>query len=202
MHVQAGHLEVVFCRAVDAFGELLVPDSVLGLWAAGIRLLHVAVAEARIDPEGNVPAGRFLPELVDHIGRTAVDVDVVFDTQLQRLRVKDIGRVDDRVRLSRGGVSGGQGAADFEGADRVDRGPSFFDEPENRQIGACLLRVADHVEGGQIVQPATNHRGVVYEQGRSELLGQVPEWNSRRSRCEVLGKRPFRTWYSWARGAQ
>ena len=65
--------------------------------------------------------GRHLAELVDHVGRAAVDVDVVLQHQSQRLGVEDVGRVDDRRRMAAGRVAGGQRAADFAGADRIDQ---------------------------------------------------------------------------------
>ena len=62
---------------LEARGELLVPDAVLRLLAAGVRLPAVAVAEARIDPQRDRPARGAAAELVDHVGRAAVDVDVL-----------------------------------------------------------------------------------------------------------------------------
>ena len=52
------------CRAArrQAVAELIVPDAVLRLLAAGVRLLAVAVAEAGIDPQRDRPARRPLAD--------------------------------------------------------------------------------------------------------------------------------------------
>ena len=41
-------------------------------------------------------AGRATAELIDHVGRAAVDVDAVLDDQVERFAIEDVGRVDDR----------------------------------------------------------------------------------------------------------
>ena len=51
VHVQAGDRQVVLRRPLEAVVQLLVPNAVLRLAAAGVGLLAVAVAEARIDPQ-------------------------------------------------------------------------------------------------------------------------------------------------------
>ncbi len=107
----------------EAIVQLLVPDAVLRLGSARVGLLAVAVAEARVDPQRDFAARRDAAVLVDHVGRTAVDVDVVRDDQLQYLRVEDVGRVHDRRRFALGPISGGQCAADLKSANRVDQGP-------------------------------------------------------------------------------
>jgi hypothetical protein len=38
--------------------------------------------------------------LVDHVGRAAVDVDILFDDQPHRLVVEDVGRIDDLRRIA------------------------------------------------------------------------------------------------------
>ena len=55
-----------------------------------------------------VAARRSLAELVDHVGRAAVDVNAVLDDQVERLAVEDVGRVDDRRRIALRRVAGGQ----------------------------------------------------------------------------------------------
>ena len=79
----------------EAVVELLVPDAVLRLLAAGVRLLAVPVAKARIDPQRDVPPRRPLAKLVDHLRRAAIDRDAQLDDRVQRLAIKDVGRIDD-----------------------------------------------------------------------------------------------------------
>ena len=49
-----------------------------------------------------VAARGTLAELLDHVGRAAIDVDAVLDDQVERLAIENIGRVDDRRRIARG----------------------------------------------------------------------------------------------------
>ena len=117
-------------------------------------------------------AGGAAAELVDHVGRAAVDVDALLDAQIERGGVEQVGRVDDRRGIAGGGEAGRQGAADFARADGVHQRPLAADQIENRQIGARFLGVADYVEGRQVGDPTANHRGVVDERRRAELPGQ------------------------------
>ena len=73
------------CCAASAehLGKLRVPDAVLRVVAAGVRLVAVAVAEARVDSQGDRAARRELPELPDHVGRAEVDVHPVFEQPVQ-----------------------------------------------------------------------------------------------------------------------
>ena len=134
-------------RSVEALGDLLVPDAVLRLFAAGVGLLTVAVAETGIEPQGDASARRMLAELVDHVGRTAIDVDVVFDAQADRFSIKNVGRIDDRRGIATGGIAGGQGPAYFTGADGVDQGALAANQIDHGDVRAGLLRIANDVEG-------------------------------------------------------
>ncbi len=133
----------------------------------------MAVAEARIDPQRDRPARGAGGELVDHVGRAAVDVDVLGDAEIEGVGVEDVGGVDDRRRVALGDVAGGQGAANLAAADRVDQRPAAAEEIENRQIRARLLRVANDVEGGQIGQPPKHDGRVVDERRRAEPPRQL-----------------------------
>ena len=56
VHVQPGDLQAVEIGQPQAFRQLLVPDAVLRLLAAGVGLLAVAVAEAGIDAQRDLAA--------------------------------------------------------------------------------------------------------------------------------------------------
>ena len=173
VHVQAGDRKPIAAGPVETLGDLPVPNAVFRLLAAGVGLLAMAVAEAGIDPQGDASAGGAAAELVDHVGRAAVDVDAAFDAQIERLGVENVGRVDDRRRIAGGREAGGQGTADFAGADRVDQRARAADQIEDRQVGAGLFGVADHVEGRQVGDPPADHGRVVDERRRAELPGQL-----------------------------
>jgi hypothetical protein len=142
----------------------------------------VAVAEARVDAQGDLPAGGVAVggaagQLVDHIGRAAVDVNAFAQAQHQGLGVEDVGRIDQWRRVAGGHVAGGQGAADFARADRIDQGPVAAEQFEHGQVRAGLLRIADVVEGGQVGQPLEHDGGIVDERGRAIALRQIGDCN-------------------------
>ena len=110
-----------------------MPDAVLRLLSAGVRFLAMAVAEAGIDPQRNARAGRSAAELFDHVDRAAIDVQLSLDAKIERFAVENIGRIDDRRRIAFDRVSGGQGAADFVGADGIDQHAFAADQIQNGQ---------------------------------------------------------------------
>ena len=107
---------------LDALFQLLVPNAVLRLGATGVHFLAMTVTEPRIDPQRDRSARRPLAVLVDHVGRSAVDVDVVLQHVAQRFTIEDIGGVDDLrgMRLLARLESGRNRAVHFAGADTVD----------------------------------------------------------------------------------
>ena len=165
--------QAVMIGPAQAIVKLLVPDAVLRLLAAGVGLLAMAVAEARVDPQRDAAAGRSLAELIDHVGRAAIDVQAQLDDQIERLAIEDVGRVDDRRRIAVRLESGGQRPADFARADGIDQHAVAAHQVENRQIRAGLLGVADDVERPQIVDPLDDLGRVVNIGRRAELPGQL-----------------------------
>ena len=61
MHVHAGDLQAVPRSQRRHFGKLGVPDAVFGVVAAGVGLVAMAVAEARVDSQRDRVAGRGSP---------------------------------------------------------------------------------------------------------------------------------------------
>ena len=112
--------------------------------------------------------------LVDHVGRAAVDVQVVLDRQRQRLAVEQVGGEDDlgRMRLLAGLEAGGERAVDFARADGVDDDAVAAHQVEDRQVGAGLLGVANRVELLQLADAADDRGGVVDVDGGAEALGE------------------------------
>src|SRR5690606_18504896 len=106
VHVHAGDGESVAGGPSDAGLELGVPDAVLRVRPAGVGLAAVAVAEAGIDAQRDLAAGRPLPVLVDQVGRAAVDRDAALHYQLEGLAVEDVGGVHDRRRIALDGEAG------------------------------------------------------------------------------------------------
>src|SRR5712671_2833744 len=91
--------------------------------AASIGFLAVTVTEAGVDPQCDRLAGRALAVLVDHVGRTDVDVDIVANDEIERFAVEDVGGVDNfgwMLGLARL-VSRGDRAVNFASTYRIDQ---------------------------------------------------------------------------------
>ena len=168
VHVQPGDGKPVAPGSIQAVADLGVPDAVFGMVAAGVGFAAVSVAEAGVDPQGDGPARGAAAELIDHLRRAAVDVDVVFDAEIERLGVEDVGRIDDRRRARRRAKSRRQSAADFARADGIDPRAFAAHEVQDGEIRARLLGIAHHVERRQVGDLLPDHGGVVNEGRRAE----------------------------------
>ena len=145
-----------FVGPLDAVFELLVPDAVLRLLAAGVHLLAVAVAEAGVDPQRDAAARACRsPYWSIMSGEPQLTWMSCFDDQVERLAVEDVGRVDDLRRVLRLArlEAGGHRPVDFAGAHAIDQHAVAAHEVENRQVRAGLLGVADDVERRQVGDP-------------------------------------------------
>ena len=95
--------------AGDAIGDLLVPDAVLRVAAAGVGLLAVAVAEAGIDAQRDAgvtrgrgrPAGEGSPYWSIMSGEPQLTCMSCSHDHLERLAVEDVGGEDDLGRMRR-----------------------------------------------------------------------------------------------------
>jgi hypothetical protein len=153
-----------------------VPDAVLRVLAAGVGLAAVAVTEARVDAQRDVPA-RARRELVDHVGRSAVDVHAALDDEVERRAVEDVGRVDDGSRIATGRVPRGERAVQLPGAGCVDEGALAAHEVEHGDVRAGLLRVAHDVEAREAAHARSDDSRVVHERRRAEALGNLGNRN-------------------------
>jgi hypothetical protein len=158
--------------AQQAIGQLLVPDAVLGLLASGIGFLAVTVPESGIDPQRDVPSRRDEPELIDHVGRTAVDVQIVLQHQFERWVIEDVRGVHDRRRIAVRRKPGRQGALDLAGADRVHHTPATSCQIQHGQVRVGFLGVTDGVERLQVGDPLLDLRRVVHVQRRLVTVDQ------------------------------
>ena len=61
VHVHARYRELVPGRQCESFAEPVVPDAVLGMVAAGVRLLAVSVTETGVDAQRDVAPGARRP---------------------------------------------------------------------------------------------------------------------------------------------
>ena len=153
VHVEAGDREVVLRGPLDAVGELLVPDAVLRVAAAGVGLLAVAVAEAGVDAErdrrpASPAAFAASPYWSIMSGEPQLTWMSCLTTQSSASRskmsaVKTIsGGCDLLARLE----AGGDRAVNLAGAHAVDEHAVAAHQVEDRQVGAGLLGVANRVE--------------------------------------------------------
>src|SRR5205085_11102331 len=78
----------------------------------------------------------------------------------------------------RGGVTSFDGAVDFAGADGVDDHAVTAHQVEDGDVRAGLLRIADDVEGFQVVDPLDDAGGVIDVDGGAELFGELSNRNA------------------------
>src|SRR5436305_6472347 len=89
--------------------------------------------------------------------------------------VKDISGVNNlgwMYRLTRF-KAGKNGSVDFAGADAVDQRAMATDQVENGKIRARFLRVADHIESGQVGTALGNLCCVVHVNWRAEFSREL-----------------------------
>src|SRR6185312_16535962 len=95
--------------------------------------------------------------------------------QVERLTVKDVGRVHDRMRSAIGPVARGQGAADLTGTDGIDQHAVAADQVEDGEVRVRLLRVSNRVERLEVPDSLDDRGGVVDVRGGPELGGEVAD---------------------------
>ena len=122
----------------------------LGLWTAGIGLLAVPVAETGVDPQGDIASRGAGSQLVNHIWRTDVNRNILFQHQLECFAIEDIGGIDDARRMRSGVKAGSQGTSDFPGAHRVYHHPQLAQAIKDGNIRERFLGIADRVKSLQL----------------------------------------------------
>ena len=98
--------------------------------------------------------------------------------QIERLAIKDIGRINDGRRIAVRGISGCQCPPDLTGTHRVHEHPVAPRQVENRQIGTCLLCESNRVKGPEVVDPLEDLGGVVDVGRRTKLTGKSDHRNA------------------------
>ncbi|KAG0907602.1 hypothetical protein G6F31_021666 [Rhizopus arrhizus] len=73
MHVDADQLQAVAAHDRHGFGDVIDPDAVLALRAAGVGLVAVAMAETGVDTQPDAVPARGLAYALQHVQRTRVD---------------------------------------------------------------------------------------------------------------------------------
>lgn len=72
MHVEADQLQLVALNRFQRQRHILVPDTVLAVFTAGVGFLTVTVTKTRVDAQPHRMPGRDLAQLVQHIHRTRI----------------------------------------------------------------------------------------------------------------------------------
>ena len=172
MHVKPSHFQPASLGSFHAFRQLLVPNAVLRLLAARVCFLAVSVPETGIDTQRDFSIGYALAQLIDHVGRTAVDVNVVLHHQVEGHVVEDVRCIDDGRRIARRRVAGFQSSVDLAPADAIDQSAVTADQVNHGQIRAGFLSIPHHVKGGQVFHSFDDLGSVIDESGRAEFLSQ------------------------------
>lgn len=164
MQVKPDEMQAIAANQFDSLVKLRMPDTMLAVFATRICLVAMAVPETRIGAKPDAVTGRQLPELVQHVDGADIHLDLVLDDAAQSRAVENIGGVDD-ARSTREGRAGGKSgplrAIDFAERHGVHKHTFLTHEGEDVDVGARLLRIADHVEGAELPYPIADRRRVV-----------------------------------------
>jgi hypothetical protein len=143
-------------------GQIGMPDAVFAVFAAGVGLVAVAVAEAGVDAQPHRMAGCRSADLAQHVDRTGVDGYAFGHHPGQRRSVDHVGREDDAgCARSACGVAGGQGPLDLTQGYGIDHHAFGTHQLQQVCIGIGLLRIADGVETTQLGDARADGGGVV-----------------------------------------
>ena len=176
VHVEPDQREPAPCDDGQCLAQLLMPDAVLAVLAAGVGLVAVAMAEARIQAQPHRVTGRDFAELLQHVDRAGIDRDAMRHDGRERLTIQQVGgehdvRVD-RVRAGAHGVAGGQRAQHLAARHRIHLHALLPHQPQDVGVGTGLLREADGVEALQRGDALTDDRRVVHPKRRAMASGE------------------------------
>jgi hypothetical protein len=133
--------------------------------------------KSRINPQGNVPTRAYLSQLVNHIGRTRIHMEIMLNNQFQCLVIKNISGVDNCGGSFRFGpttaVASCQGSQDLPGTDRIDQGTLLPNEVYNCQVGARLLGKPHGIELVEFSTSLHNCRCIVDIGRCTELRSKI-----------------------------
>ncbi|MCY1447982.1 hypothetical protein D9M71_646270 [compost metagenome] len=76
VHVHAHQVQAMGLDAGQRLVQLFVPDAMLAVFAAGIGLAAVTMAEARVDADPHAVAGRAFTQLAQHVNGAGIDFDL------------------------------------------------------------------------------------------------------------------------------
>ena len=172
MHMQADQLQVVQTHRVERRAQLGMPDAMFALLATGIGLVAVAMAEAGVDAQPDWVARGCGTELMQHVNRSGIDRDLVFDDRGERLRVEQVGGEDDLSRLRARLETGRQRTQDLAARHRVDLHALLAHQPQDMGVRAGFLCKSDHIEAGQCSNARTDDGSVIDPERRAETIFQ------------------------------
>ncbi len=173
VHVQADQAQAAFADHVQGGAQVAVPDTVLGVLAASVGLVAVAVAETGVDAQPHRVAGSDFAQLAEHVDGAGVHRDAVLDHGFQGGAVQQVCGEDDLGFILAARIAGGQGAQQFALGDSVDLHALFAHQAQDVQVGAGLLGEADDVEALQTLDLTADGGGVVDPQRGAELRGEL-----------------------------
>ena len=104
-------------------GDIGIPDAVLGAGAASVAGVHVAMAEAGIDPQGDFSLVTGRREVADHARGSNVRKDAVLKHHFEGVVAEDIRGVTNHWRFLAGSVACMPRPEDFVAGDGIDPNP-------------------------------------------------------------------------------
>ena len=157
------------------------------------------MAEPGVDAQPDTVPGRVATELAEHVDRAGVDRDLVPEDERERLLVEEVGGQHEVRGLARAAVADPERPLGLPGRDGVDGNALRAQEPEEVDVRACLLGVADEIEALEVGDPGADHLGLVAVDGRPESSSDLdrqlgigfwhgaPRYRSRTAVCPPAG---------------
>ena len=167
-------------RPAASAASVLVPDAVLRGRAAGVARLHVPVAEARVDAQGDRTAVAGAAQLVDHPRRADVGQHAVLEHHGQRVVAEHVGGQHHDRRLAAHREAGAPRAQHLVAADGVDPQPrgahrlqhlAATSSPSSRSAPAARA----FGQRGQRRQAPVHLVPVIQKKRRAHLIGESGE---------------------------
>ncbi|MNR16674.1 hypothetical protein D3C85_1332910 [compost metagenome] len=134
----------------------------LALRAAGVGLVAVAVAKARIDAQPYAMARGSLADARQHVQRAGIDRDAVLEDGRKRGVVDQVGGEDDAFGFAPRLEARRQAAFDLAQGYRVHDRAFRAHQAQDMQVRAGFLGVADGVEAAQLRDAFADDGGVVH----------------------------------------
>jgi hypothetical protein len=161
VHVHAHQVQAMGLDARQRLVQLFVPDAMLAVFAAGIGLAAVAMAEARVDADPHAVAGRALTQLVQHVDGAGVDFDLRRHHAFQGGAVQRVAGQHHAGRVTVNARAGGEGPFHLTQRHGVQHQAMGAHQAQHMQVRVGFLGETYGVEHVQLLDTIGDGAGVV-----------------------------------------